>query len=37
MNRKVRSLEEERRKLEQRIQAEAERGKNYEAMLRKVN
>lgn len=29
MGRKIRSLEEEKKKLEARIQGEAERGKNY--------
>lgn len=37
MNRKVRSMEDEKRKLEQRIKSEADRGIQYETMLRKVN
>lgn len=37
MNKKVRSLEEEKRRLEDKIRGEADRGNNYEAMLRKVD
>ena len=36
MNRKIRSMEEEKRKLEHKIKTEADRGQQYEAMLRKV-
>jgi hypothetical protein len=36
MNRKIRSIEDEKRKLEHKIKTEADRGQQYEAMLRKV-
>ena len=36
-NRKLQHLEKEKKKLEDRIKSENDRGKNYEAMLRKVN
>ena len=36
-NRKLRNLEEEKRKLEGRIRAEGEKALDYEAMIRKIN
>jgi hypothetical protein len=30
-------MEDEKRKLEERIRAENERGRNYEAMIRRIN
>ena len=36
-NRKVRSLEDERRKLEDKIRAEGDKAMDYEAMIRKLN
>jgi hypothetical protein len=37
INRKIRSMEDKKRKLEQRIKSQADRGQQYEAMLRKVS
>lgn len=36
-NRKLRNLEEEKRKLEGRIRAEGDKALDYEAMIRKIN
>lgn len=36
-NRKLKSLEEQKKKLEERIKAEGDKSLNYEAMIRKIN
>lgn len=36
-NKKLRNLEEEKKKLEERIRNESDKGQNYEAMIRKIN
>jgi hypothetical protein len=36
-NRKLKALEEQKKKLEERIRAEGNKSLNYEAMIRKIN
>jgi predicted nucleotidyltransferase len=36
-NRKLKSLEDQKKKLEERIRAEGDKSLNYEAMIRKIN
>ena len=36
LNKNIRSLEDEKRKLEEKIKGESERARSYEAMLRRI-